>query len=237
MCGTPQSCQKNGCNGRANGAGQATCQSAFKGCSCNPDPNTPGFCSELVQCSFSGCQGTGALGQPFGMCQAPSHKGCACLQSTSSGGGGNNPPPPPPPPPCENDCTAMINMKINSLKDRICTNDDSNNWIDRGTTPDGAVDWWRLDSQNNCFLTLAKSGHERGFPDPVCFAKSDIIDWINRNALGCYSGDAFFRASPPLKAPNQNSGEGEICLSNFNNYQKCGDTTMNGAVPVIGARS
>jgi len=128
----------------------------------------------------------------------------------------------------------MISGKINGLKDQICTDDPSNNFIDSGSSPDSDVQWFRLDSNQNCFLTLAKSAGSHGFPDGFCFARQDIIAWINRNALGCNSGDAFFRASPPLNSGDTFAGQGQICLSNFKNYQLCGDTTMNGATPISG---
>jgi hypothetical protein len=125
----------------------------------------------------------------------------------------------------------MLTDKIDNLPDQICTGDSSNNFIDSGTT--GSVDWWRLASHNNCFLVLAKSSVTHGFPDQFCFQKTDIENWITQNALGCNSGDAFFRPSPPING-GPLVGQGEICLSNFKNYQLCGSSTMNGGIPVSG---
>jgi hypothetical protein len=125
----------------------------------------------------------------------------------------------------------MLTLKINGLKDQICTDDSSNNFIDSGTT--GFVDWWRLDSDNNCFLVLAKSSSTNGFPDPFCFQKTDIQNWVTQNALGCESGDAFFRPSPPING-GEFVGQGEICLSNFINYKLCGSSRMNGGIPISG---
>jgi hypothetical protein len=150
------------------------------------------------------------------------------LISTTPG----NPPSPPPGQPCDRDCTAMLADKINALPDRICTNDAANNFVDTGHSVSGFVDWFRLASHNNCFLTLAKAASQVGFPDPYCFAKSDVVSWINRNALGCNAGNAFYRASAPLERTAEFSGKGQICLSNFNNYQLCGSTSMNGATPL-----
>jgi len=121
----------------------------------------------------------------------------------------------------------MLAGKINGLSDPICTGDSNNNFIDQGKV-DGFTDWFRLDSNNDCFLVLAKQSDTKGFPDQFCFPKTFVQTWVTNNALGCNSGDGFFRPSPVLRNSDPFAGEGLICLSNSKNYQLCGSSTKNG---------
>jgi hypothetical protein len=230
-CGTAQSCQSNGCAGQGQ-SGDAFCTGKYAPCPCIANINTPGYCGTLGPCSFSGCQGNNN-GNGFGTCQSSSHSGCLCTApapapapSSGGGGGGGSSDD------CAQDCLNILTNKVNNLADYICTGDSSDTYIDSGST--GAVDWWRLASDNNCYLVLAKSGESHGFPDPFCFPKSYIQQWVNSNALGCNSGDAFYRASPPLNSQDQYAGQGQVCLSNYQNYQICGSSYMNGASPISG---
>ena len=137
-------------------------------------------------------------------------------------------PPSPPSQPCEDDCTAIIPQLSIYPNDKICTGDDNKLFIDQGhsSDPNQNADWFRISSHNNCFLTMAKSASHRGFPDQYCFLKSALIDFVNQNALGCNFGDGFNRMSGPQPPESSLSGSGEVCLSNFANYEKCGMTDL-----------
>ncbi|RDW73395.1 hypothetical protein BP6252_07302 [Coleophoma cylindrospora] len=226
FCGPLGSCEFASCKGTINSNGNlGTCQGGTHiGCSCVPDANTPGFCTSDQTCDASNCAGTpNGPNTQIGTCQSGSQVGCGCILSTGTGSGS----PPPPSSSCEDDCLAMLTKKINGLPDSICTDDSSNNFIDSGNV-DGFTDWFRLDSDNNCFLVLAKQSHTKGFPDGFCFQKSFIQSWITNNALGCEGGEQFFRPSPTMTDGDSLAGLGLVCLSNFDNYQKCGSSTMNG---------
>lgn len=230
FCGLLTDCFATNCQGTLTpGDKLGRCQAqTHKGCPCLPNANTPGFCPTAGDCAAANCQGTTVgAGSSIGKCQTGSLKGCTCLVKTT-----HDDPFPPPSQPCEQDCTAMLSEKINNLPDRICTSDASNNFIDQGHSTSGFVDWFRLASHNNCFFTLAKPSAQVGFKDAYCLAKSDVVSWINQNALGCNVGDAFYRASAPLRPTAVNSGQGQVCLSDFGNYQGRGSSRLNGATPV-----
>lgn len=129
--------------------------------------------------------------------------------------------------PCEDDCTAIV-PQLSIYGDMICSEDDLGKFIDHGTTadPNGEADWFRISSHGNCYLVMAKSAAHRGFPDQNCFQKSAIIDFVNQNALGCNVGDPFNRKSGAQPAESQFTGQGEVCLANFNNYQSCGESDL-----------
>jgi hypothetical protein len=177
-------------------------------------------------CTANGCQGPQiGAGSSFGKCQLGSQIGCTCLfqqapPTDPPGGGGS--------PDCSQDCLTILTEKVNGLSDPICTDDSNNNFVDQGSSPAGFTDWWRLASHNDCFLVLAKQSGSGSLPDGYCFNKAFVQNWVTDNALGCNSGDTFFRPSQPLPAESQFTGAGMVCLSNFNNYQLCGSSTLNG---------
>jgi hypothetical protein len=229
FCTNLASCQFADCAGKIvnPGSNVGICQGGtHKGCPCSPNAQTPGFCGAVQSCDINGCKGTQVgAGSSFGTCQAGSLVGCTCLFQQSpppnpgGGGGGSN---------CQADCLTILTEKVNGLPNQICTDDSSNNWIDSGSAPSGFTDWWRLASHNNCFLVLAKQSGSGSLPDGYCFPKSFLQGWVASNALGCNSGDEFFRPSQPLLPENQFTGAGIVCLSNFLNYQLCGSSTKNG---------
>ncbi len=237
LCGTPQSCNTGDCNGTMIGS-KGTCQSHHAGCACVADAQTPGFCKTLVQCAF--CDGID-VGQQFGRCQSDNLKGCTCILSkslpsspspspspsptptdttTSGGGGGAGTIPS-----CQADCLNMLTVKINGLKDIICTNDNDNAWIDHGSS--GPAHWWRLSSYENCFLVLATSASSNG----LCFDKTAIVEFVKTNSGACTAGDDFFAATVPISV-TKFSGQSMMCMTSVDYYQSCGDTTKNGAQEV-----
>ena len=128
---------------------------------------------------------------------------------------------------CQDDCTAII-PQLSVYGDLICSSDDFDKFLDHGTTsdPNGNADWFRISSHEDCYLVMAKSAVHRGFPDQYCFRKDAIIDFVNQNALGCKFGDGFLRKSGAQQAQSKTSGNGELCLANFKNYQSCGETSV-----------
>lgn len=82
MCGSPLSCNLNGCAGVVRSGGVAKCEGRFRGCDCNPNIYTNGYCPSLVSCGFvAGCSGLYTQG-PFGSCSVSNHLGCPCIHSS-----------------------------------------------------------------------------------------------------------------------------------------------------------
>ncbi|KAF2277673.1 uncharacterized protein EI97DRAFT_457658 [Westerdykella ornata] len=134
------------------------------------------------------------------------------------------PPPPAPTPQCETDCLELRN-KVTAKADsngNICTG--SGDFTTTGHASDKNSDWFRIDNQNNCYLTVAKSAEVLGHSGEYCFSVNDLNNFISREAAQC-SQDPFFKqiSNDPLPGQNRFSGVGMACLADGNNADKCGE--------------
>ncbi|KAH0545487.1 hypothetical protein FGG08_000488 [Glutinoglossum americanum] len=126
---------------------------------------------------------------------------------------------------CADDCLAII-PQLSIYGDLVCTSNDLEKFIDHSTTNNGEADWFRISSHENCFLMMAKSAERRGFPGQYCFQKAALTSFVQANAVGCNAGDAFNRVSGAQPEQSGHSGLGEVCLTNFKNYDSCGSTDL-----------
>ncbi|KAF2113680.1 hypothetical protein BDV96DRAFT_647931 [Lophiotrema nucula] len=130
---------------------------------------------------------------------------------------------------CDNSCLSMRDVVKSKADDpneqdlsksQICT--DSDNFIDSGSSADGNSDWFRITSQDNCFIMIAKSGEARGNSGRYCFTIAQINNFIGDAA--CRADHSFVQISDqPLGAQSFNSGQGMACLTDGANFQRCGE--------------
>lgn len=132
-------------------------------------------------------------------------------------------------PQCQRDCVAIqdkVTSKAGGRDGQICTGNPAN-FIDQGSSADGNSDFFRVDSNNNCHLMVAKSGLARGHSGEYCFAVADLINFVGSAAGGCALGNFFANISQiSLPAQSFNSGLGMVCLADEQNFKKCGEGVL-----------
>jgi hypothetical protein len=131
----------------------------------------------------------------------------------------------PGPPQCQQDCLDMRG-KVTAKADgngQICTGDPSK-FISQGKSADGNSDFYRIESFNNCYLNVAKSGVDRGNSGQYCFSVNDLNNFVSTAASGCTDSNFFANiSSTPLPAQAFDSGVGMACLTNGDHFEHCGE--------------
>lgn len=125
---------------------------------------------------------------------------------------------------CDEDCFSLIQRVRDKAdgKGNICTGEAD--FIDSGSSADGNSDWFRVTSQNNCFVVVAKSGEDRGYSGQYCFVANDLAAFVEDVSCKDDVDRSFVQIQDqPMAAQDSRSGLGMACLTNGPNFQRCGE--------------